>query len=174
MLSFLGYMNKSIWVFRSGWFWYLGFWGSGEISLVLRSSIESSFFSFPPPPTTNVVSNYYSRSFKLLSKHGSEVKHTVFYRNGVSFLHSNPYDALVQMWGHSNVDNTLVFWLFLSSVYTVLSLFLILASPREKSGGGQEAVMGHNQDSWADLTQEILHTLQNITVELTDLPNIKH
>lgn len=64
-----------------------------------------------------------------------------------SFFSVADSDALVQICGHSNVDNTPVFWRFLSSACTVPFLFLTLASPGEKAGGGQEAVMGHSQES---------------------------
>ena len=64
-----------------------------------------------------------------------------------SFFSVADSDALVQICGHSNVDNTPVFWLFLSGACTLPSLFLTLASPRKEAGGGQEAVRGHSQES---------------------------
>lgn len=57
---------------------------------------------------------------------GNIIQCTIFGLDSVKFLYRSFYDAMFWICDENSVDNTEMYWLFLSSVCTMLRLFLLL------------------------------------------------
>lgn len=80
----------------------------------------------------------------------------LFYCNGFLFLHGGWCDAMFWIYNLKGADNTPVFLLLLSSVYTVSRPFLLLPPPQQR-GGAQGAGRGHSWDTTADGRSPLPH-----------------